>query len=130
MSKIDLSRVVDVAVTAGLNAAAASRDNDLKRTDVGAVAATVAAAARPAIEREVEARIDNATNAEPLYRSRVMIGLAVTVVAQVANYFGHDIVPAAQVELVELVLQTVSFVGAAYAAYGRIRGAQLKPVGS
>jgi hypothetical protein len=130
MAKVDLSKVIQPAVTAAVSKVAESQANGLRQPEVAAAAQTVTAAISPAIEREVTAIVTNASNAEPLYQSRVMIGLAISVLAQIAKYFGHDIVPADQAALTDIALQIVSGVGLAYSAYGRIWGGTMKPVGN
>jgi hypothetical protein len=96
--------------------------------------------AAPQVAHEVTSAvkpiIENATNSEPWYKSRIYIGLIVAGVGAIAQHFGvqvsgsdlkliTDSVP----ELIQLVGSAAELIGILYATYGRIVGASKPPIG-
>ena len=113
-------------------------DRVLKRILQNDVPVTNAEAGRVASEvtKEVAPIVVNATNSEPWFRSRIYIGLIAAGLGAIAQHFGVQIsgsdlqlftnsIP----ELVQLIGSLFELLGLLYAAYGRIRGASLKPLG-
>lgn len=80
------------------------------------------------VAKELEPVIANKMNAEPWYQSRVVIGSFVAILGGVLQLSGHTVAYEDQQLLVDLIGQGVTFVGAAYALYGRLKP-NLKPLG-
>lgn len=87
----------------------------------------------PTVARKVEAAIKpivvNATNSEPWYQSRVILGALVGVIASALGVAGIVIDEQTRNELVVLIPVLISTGGSLYALYGRIVGARKKPLG-
>lgn len=88
------------------------------------------------VSRDLTPVVTNATNSEPWYRSRIYLGLIAAGLGAIAQHFGIQVsgediqlVTASIPELVQLVGSALEIIGLLYAAYGRIRGASLKPLG-
>lgn len=120
-----LKSIIAGAVTAGLQTAATNTNNDLKQADVAAVTATVT----PAVTKEIGPVIANATNQEPWYQSRVIIGTTVAMVCTIAKFAGKEVDLIDQASIVDLVLLGGQLVGGVLALYGRLASG-LKPLGS
>lgn len=82
-----------------------------------------------AVAREVAPIVVNASNSEPWYQSRVILGALVAVIASVAGAAGIVIDEQTRTDIVTLVPVIISTAGALYALYGRIFGASKKPLG-
>lgn len=88
------------------------------------------------ITKEVAPVLQNATNSEPWYRSRIYIGLIAAGLGAIAQHFGVQI-SGADIELVTNsvpeVMQAAGTLaeaaGLLYALYGRFVGAFKKPLG-
>lgn len=63
--------------------------------------------------------VQNVTDSEPWYLSRVTLGAILAAIAPVAALFGHAISVADQASVVDLLASIGSLVGAALALYGR-----------
>lgn len=126
MANDAIKNIITAAVTAGLSTAAVNANNDLKPKDVPAVTQTVTAA----VTKEVAPVITNATNSEPWYQSRVIIGSAVMMLCTVAKLAGHEVSFVDQGSITDWILLGGQLVGSGLALYGRIFGASLKPLGS
>lgn len=126
MANDAIKNIIAAAVVAGVTQAAANTNNDLKPTDIKAVAATVT----PAVAKEVAPIVTNATNSEPWYQSRVIIGSGVMMLCTVAKLAGHEISVVDQGSLTDWVLLGGQLVGSGLALYGRLFGSSLKPLGS
>lgn len=92
------------------------------------VAEKVTAAVQPVIE--------NATNSEPFWKSRIYIGLFVAGVGAIAQHFGVQVsgadiqlISTSIPELVQLIGSLAEVVGILYATYGRIVGSRKPPLG-
>lgn len=83
-----------------------------------------------AVAQEVAPIIVNATNSEPWYQSRVILGGLVALGASVAGFFGIIIDEQSRLEIIQLVPTIATAAGALYALYGRIFGANKKPLGA
>lgn len=88
------------------------------------------------VTEAVKPVIENATNSEPWYRSRIYVGLIVAGIGAIAQHFGVNVsgadiqlVTSSIPELVQLVGSLAEVVGLLYAAYGRIVGASKAPLG-
>lgn len=110
-----------------LAAAAKAKGLSMSEADVPALTVRVSAA--------VEKVVENATNREPWYRSRVILGSIVSVLALGAGALGANVDAAAQGEIVDAIIRAVeagstlvAIGGSLYALWGRItaRG----PIGS
>lgn len=89
------------------------------------------------ITKEVAPVIENATNAEPWFRSRIYLGLIAAGVGAVAQHFGVQIsgadlqlVVSSVPELLQLGGSILEILGLLYAAYGRAVGSVKKPLGA
>lgn len=79
----------------------------------------------PVIERAVEQAVDeqvtpvlaNATNSEPWYQSRVIVGLIIAFVTMVARWLGLDLSISAADQ--DVIMQALPFFGLAISAIGR-----------
>lgn len=88
------------------------------------------------ITKEVAPVIENATNSEPWFRSRIYIGLFAAGLGAVAQHFGVQI-SGADIQLVTNSVPEIiqaggtiaEAVGLLYALYGRVVGASKKPLG-
>ena len=92
------------------------------------VAEKVTAAVKPVLE--------NATNSEPFYRSRIYIGLIVAGLGAIAQHFGVsvsgsdiELITASIPELMQAIGSLAEVLGLLYAAYGRIVGSSKAPLG-
>ncbi len=83
-----------------------------------------------AVTEKVAPIIVNATNSEPWYKSRVMLGALVSIVASLLGLFGIVLDEDTRQQIVVLIPVIISTGGAIYALYGRIVGATKKPLGS
>lgn len=83
------------------------------------VAADVVDAIRPTVT--------NATNSEPLYQSRVAIGSMVPILAAISDL--ASMYASKDWDQQRIITDLVILSGAAFALYGRIFGARLKPIG-
>jgi len=88
------------------------------------------------VTEAVKPVIENATNSEPFWRSRIYIGLIVAGLGAIAQHFGVavsgsdiELITASIPELVQAVGSLAEIVGLLYAAYGRIVGASKAPLG-
>jgi hypothetical protein len=88
------------------------------------------------VTQAVKPVIENATNSEPWYRSRIYIGLIVAGLGAVAQHFGVQVsgsdlqlVANSVPELVQLVGSLAEVLGLIYAAYGRSVGSRKAALG-
>ena len=88
------------------------------------------------VTKAVAPVIENATNSEPWFRSRIYLGLILAGMGAIAQHFGVQISGAdlqlisnSVPELVQLVGSLAEVAGLLYAAYGRIVGASRAPLG-
>lgn len=79
------------------------------------------------ITRDLKPVVVNATNSEPLYQSRVAIGSVGAVLAALADLAA--MYAAGDWDMQRVITDLVVISGAAFALYGRIFGAKLKPLG-
>lgn len=93
------------------------------------VAEKVTAAVKPIVQ--------NATNGEPWFRSRIYLGLIAAGAGAVAQHFGIQVsgsdlqlISNSVPELIQLGGSVVEVLGLLYAAYGRIVGASKPPLGA
>lgn len=126
MAKIDIGQILDlgVAVTTALQQSAAKSSTQMATTDVPKVAPPVIEAVKKAIEDQVQPIVDNQTNTEPLWKSRVLRGAIATLVGTAWVAF-NDLTDGSIPDPVTIGGYVVAIWGAAYTIYGRItnRGA-------
>lgn len=88
------------------------------------------------VTKEIAPVVINSQNAEPWYRSRIYLGLIAAGVGAIAQHFGINVsgsdiqlftnsIP----ELIQAGGSIAEILGLLYAAYGRIMGSRLKPLG-
>jgi len=95
-----------------------NKSNDLTAADATKITPQVS----KEVNKEVNAIVTNITNQEPWYQSRVIIGAAISMIAQLARVAGVqlDITPEDQEAVVNLALSVLSLAGVAFALYGRM----------
>lgn len=78
MSKIDIGSIIDIGltVTKALTDQSKKGSNGLKPSEVSTVAPKVAANVEKEIQEKLQPVVDNLTNSEPWYKSRVLRGAA------------------------------------------------------
>lgn len=79
------------------------------------------------VTRDLAPVVTNATNSEPLYQSRVAIGASVPILAAITDL--ATMYASGEWDMQRVITDLVVLAGAAFALYGRIRGANLKPLG-
>lgn len=104
----------------GLNEAAAKKTISLQQKDVDKVTTSV--------KKEIVPVVQNATNQEPWYQSRVILGSAVSAIFVAAGFMGYQFELVEPGEVTDMVLDFVALAGTAFALYGRLK-AGLKPIG-
>lgn len=82
-----------------------------------------------AITKELAPIVVNASNSEPWWQSRVILGALVAIVSSIAGAVGIVIDEDTRQQFITLVPVVISTAGAIYALYGRIVGASKKPLG-
>ncbi|HYI27568.1 MAG TPA: hypothetical protein VD863_06920 [Bradyrhizobium sp.] len=81
------------------------------------------------VTKELAPVVENATNSESWWRSRVILGALVAIIAGLFGTVGIVIDEETRGQLVTLIPVLVSTAGAVFALYGRIVGATKKPLG-
>ena len=88
------------------------------------------------ITKEVAPVVENATNSEPWYRSRIYLGLIAAGLGAIAQQFGVQVsgediqlVTNSVPEIVQAVGTIMEVAGLLYAAYGRWVGSRKAPLG-
>jgi hypothetical protein len=129
--EFDVKKAIDVAgvVTAAIKEASRERSNDLAPKDAAAVAKDVAPKVEAGIAKQVNAVVANATNAEPWYQSRVVLGALVSGVAVVLGVAGYQLDAVDQESIVAFALAAAALAGNAYTLYGRLVARFKKPLG-
>lgn len=125
MSRIDLGDILDVitAVRPVINKAAKSDKVSLQQKDAPGLTTDVASAVNDNVavaQKEVDAVIKNLENKEPWYQSRVILGTLITGILQLASFIGLQTDTIEPEGVTNIVMQGVSFLGAAFALYGRL----------
>lgn len=115
----DLTATVSEALTKQAD----NKTNDLSAADATKVTPAVA----KAVNADVNAIITNLTNNEPWYKSRVFVGIFVSLAFKAAIAAGYTSDNLDLDSTTTLVLAIVSALGDAYAAYGR--AVTNKPIG-
>lgn len=123
MSKIDLQSATKEALVEE----AAKKNNDLTVKDAKAIAPDVAYKVQKVANEELIAFKTNLANEEPWYKSRVIIGLAVSLTMKLAIAAGVLTETLNEEEVTTLILAAVSALGDLYALYGRT--VTNKPIG-
>ena len=117
------NKAVSAAVVAGLQAAAASPSI--------ALAPQAVSAARDAVLRELQPTLQNLTNAEPLWRSRVIWGALLSAIGATAALIGVPIAAEMQSRILDVIMLWVTLIGLvsgpALTLWGRLRAR--KPIG-
>ena len=109
--RIAANHPIAAAVVEGVRNAAASPGNALRPEDTAAVAAAVT----DAMNRDPV--VQNATNSEPWYQSRVYVGIIFAAIAMVGRWLGLDFEISANDQAT--IMQALPIVGLAIAAIGR-----------
>lgn len=125
------------AVKGAVNSLAKDPDSPITRDKspeivervVEAVVPVIVNKVAPKADRAVEQVATNASNNEPWYKSRVILGTGAAGLAIVLGFVGVELDVVEQGQIVDLVIDGVALAGAAYALYGRVFGKQLKPLG-
>lgn len=79
------------------------------------------------VTRDLKPVVVNATNSEPLYQSRVAIGSIGAVLGALADLAA--MYASGEWDMQRVITDLVVVAGAGFALYGRVRGANLKPLG-
>lgn len=121
MSKIDVGKILNIglAVTTALQQEAAKPNTDMKPSDVPKVAPAVITAVKTAIDQQVQPIVDNQTNNEPLWKSRVIRGAIATLVGTAWIAF-NDFTDGTPPDVGVVTGYVTTIAGAIYAIYGRI----------
>ncbi|HTV71182.1 MAG TPA: hypothetical protein VMF90_21850 [Rhizobiaceae bacterium] len=131
MAKIDIGKVVggvvENVVTQALTKEAEKPSNDLKAKDIAKVAPPVAEKIEQAVKKQVQPVIDHLTNQEPWYRSRVIVGLAVSLILKAAAAAGVATDQLDPDSTTTAVIALISALADVYALYGRTIAS--KPIG-
>lgn len=100
----------------------------LNREDVAVESADVPDVAND-IMKEVAPRVQNATNSEPWYRSRVIVGLLGAIVGMIVRKAGGTWADGDVETWINGIAEIVTAAGALYALYGRTFASTKKPLG-
>jgi hypothetical protein len=135
-TNIDLSGIFGEVAKAAATAIAKKQDNSLKQAEVPAATKIIEKTMQPAIEKEVTAVITNATNQEPLYKSRNMWTFGFTLLAMAMAAAGYTLSAEDQSKAVDTIMQLMQIVpiiaagGASlWGMWNRIFVASKKPLG-
>lgn len=125
MSRINLGDILDVflAVKPVIDKAVKNPAVSLEKKDAPEISKDVAAAVNEnvaAAQHEVDQTIKNLENKEPWYQSRVILGTLITGILQLASFIGLQTDTIEPEGVTNIVMQGVSFLGAAFALYGRL----------
>lgn len=126
MAKIDLGKIVAVAVAAGASQVASAPNNDMKSQDVPAVITATTEMAKPAIA-EAQAQLDHATDQEPFYLSRQWWTAMLGVAGSLAGVAGYAFPAEMQQQVLSIIMAGVGVVTAATLFYNRYFAK--KPIG-
>lgn len=81
------------------------------------------------VTEAVKPIVENATNSEPWYKSRIYLGLLISGVGIFGSRFGINI-PGSEIDsIVTIVLQVMEVGGLLFATYGRLVGTSKPPIG-
>lgn len=132
MSRVDLKDILNTVtvVEQALNKNAKDKDVSLQKKDVPVVANDVTKAVNDNVataQKEVDAVIENATNSEPWYQSRVTWGAIVSILFPLLTMVGVKMDWIDQSTAVNGGLALGAAVGAVVTLYGRWVAA--KPIG-
>jgi len=133
MAKLDIGKIVAVAIAAGASQVAADDKTKMVPAEVSAVVKAATDIAAPDL-KEIQAQIDHATNNEAhWYQKRsfwsAIVQIGVIVLAPIAARYGLDgyMTP----DNLDMVVSILTKGGAAWGAYLAIRaGTATKPLGS
>lgn len=79
------------------------------------------------VTTEVLPRIENATNSEPLWKSRIMRGAMLAVAGVIAGYFGISFTEGDLQSIINAVSGIAEAAGILYVIYGRVFASAKKP---
>lgn len=113
-------RQISDLIEVGLEHAVENKGNSLSRDDIPSV--------KTSLMNTISPVVVNATNQEPWYKSRVVIGTLISLLSVGARYAGIQFDYIDQETMTDLVLQLVPVLGGFYALYGRLKTG-LKPIG-
>lgn len=126
MSKIDIGKILAIAVAAGASQVAADTSNTMKPKDAKAVVVATTEAAKPEV-KEAQAQVDHALDQEPFYLSRqwwvTMLGLA----GSVAGLAGYAFPAEMQQQVLAIAMAGIGVITSATLFYNRY--VAKKPIG-
>lgn len=123
-------------VSDALHAEAAKSSNDMKASDAAKITETAAPKIEAAVNKEVGAIIENATNQEKIWQSRNFWTFLLVMVASAAGLLGYTFSAEDQASTVNTIMQLVQLAGVAGTAllglYGLVNrvffAGKLKPL--
>lgn len=83
-----------------------------------------------AVTKELAPIVVNASNAEPWYQSRVILGALVAIIGSALGALGIALDEETRQQIIVIIPVVISTAGSIYALYGRIVGSTKKPLGS
>lgn len=101
------------------------------------VANAVAPQVAQAVADRVSPIVENATNSEPLWKSRIFLSIVTAAISLLLNkYFSYQLTADDAVQINNVVLQTgegitslITALSLTYAGYARVNGSKLPPIG-
>lgn len=118
MAKIDFGPLIKAAIDTALTTVAADKKNDLAQKDVAKATAVVA----KEIKEQVEPVIENQTNQEPVWKSRILRGAVIGLLGLMATVF-KDYNDDGTIPLTDLYGYGTTALGFIYVIYGRLTSA-------
>ncbi|OLP56838.1 hypothetical protein BJF92_12260 [Rhizobium rhizosphaerae] len=115
----DNARTLQAAITTAVTRAVQDPDVNAAPEAAGPIIAAVTQTVLPDVL--------HATNNEPWYRSRVVLGSLMTILAAILALFGVGFDLEMQSKLIDLILAAAPILGAGYALYGRLKAR--RPIG-
>lgn len=82
-----------------------------------------------AVTDKIAPIVVNATNSEPWYQSRVILGALVAIIGSALGAVGIALDEETRQQIIVIIPVVISTAGSLYALYGRIVGATKKPLG-
>ena len=82
-----------------------------------------------AVTEKIAPIVVNASNSEPWYQSRVILGALVGIVGSLLGALGIALDEETRQQIIVIIPVVISTAGSLYALYGRIVGASKKPLG-
>lgn len=114
MSNVNWDSLIKAAVNEGIKQVAEKKSNDLAAKDIPAATKTVS----DAVKEQIAPVIENQTNQEPWYKSRVTRGAVVVILSTIAA-IAKDYTDDGTVAFNDIYTYGATLFGAAYTIYGR-----------